>query len=152
MAKVQGLSVEKTSDEITSQNKETFIQTKVKLEMAKSEAHSANTVLSGLIVLSDKISVEMRAKIMKTKIAFSEVAKSIDESRELVMKDHKIDGKLNEEKFFETYSELLKERITINVEPISNEEFDILLAVNAERKITSSQLEILMIVFDKIPK
>lgn len=152
MAEVQGLSVEKTSDEITSQNKETFIQTKVKLEMTKSEAYSANTVLSGLIVLSDKISVELRAKIMKTKIAFSEVAKSIDESRELVMKDHKVDGKLNEEKFFETYSELLKEKITIQVEPISNEEFDILLAVNAEKKITSSQLEILMIVFDKVPK
>lgn len=152
MTKVQGLSVERSSDEITSQNKETFIQTKVKLEMTKSEAYSTNTVLSGLIVLSDKISVEMRAKIMKTKIAFSEVAKSIDESRELVMKDHKVDGKLNEEKFFETYSELLKEKITIQVEPISNEEFDILLAVNAERKITSSQLEILMIVFDKVPK
>lgn len=152
MTKVQGLSVERSSDEITSQNKETFIQTKVKLEMTKSEAYSTNTVLSGLIVLSDKISVEMRAKIMKTKIAFSEVAKSIDESRELVMKDHRVDGKLNEEKFFETYSELLKEKITIQVEPISNEEFDILLAVNAERKITSSQLEILMIVFDKVPK
>lgn len=120
--------------------------------MTKSEAYSTNTVLSGLIVLSDKISVEMRTKIMKTKIAFSEVAKSIDESRELVMKDHKVDGKLNEEKFFETYNELLKEKITIQVEPISNEEFDILLAVNAERKITSSQLEILMIVFDKVPK
>ena len=149
MAKLQNATVESQST-VDSIKQNALKSTEITL--SKKGILDGNTVLSGIIVISDKISSDFRAKIMKTKASFSEKTKEIESLRETTYNNCKVNGKLNEQMFFDTWNKLTKEETTVKFVEITNEEFDILLSVNTERNITAAQLEILMMIFDKMPK
>ena len=89
---------------------------------------------------------------MKNKASFSSHSKEIETLRETTLNDCKVNNKVNETMFFETWSKLLKDEVEVKITELTNEEFDILLSVNSERNITTAQLEVLMTIFDKMPK
>lgn len=151
MSKITNATVEsKNTVQSINENQTTLKNNNVFL--SKKDILDANTVLSGLIVISDKISSDFRAKIMKNKASFSSHSKEIETLRETTLNDCKVNNKVNETMFFETWSKLLKDEVEVKITELTNEEFDILLSVNSERNITTAQLEVLMTIFDKMPK
>lgn len=117
---------------------------------SKQEVIDNNKALQMLIILSDKISSELRTKVMKTKINFSTIADSIEKARELTINNCKVEDKINEEKFWSIWNSIVKEEVSVKIEEITANEFETLLSANKDNKLTVSHVEILMKLFKQV--